>query len=686
MPNRVGANGATIVPGDSAGSRLYLKLIGNQAGLQMPPTGPLSPEQIGVIKAWIDQGAEWPDDASGGTPSPADQKAARMMEALRNGDRHAFKKMLRADPKAANLKGPGGSTPLMYASLYGDSDSVRLLLKSGADPNIRNDAGAAALMWAVDDLEKSRLLLEHGANANARSEYGQTPLIIAAGRLGSGPVVKLLLDHGANPSEKAPNGETPLLAAASTGDEATLGMLLDHGSDVKSAGPEAPALAARVGCGGCFDRLIRTADRDWLSRLVVPAALSGNSFALKTLLDRGADVNTKGFEALTALTATAALETVPVETARDLIGRGADLDAKDAHGLTALDLAKRLGATPMVDLLLKAGAKEGGTPLEPVLKPKPAGSARAAIERSLPLLQRADVTFLKKAGCVSCHNNNLAAMAVAAARKKAIAVDEETARKQLQAIASYMESWRERLIQGIGIPGNQDTVSYILLGMAAENYPPDPATDASARYLKSRQVPDGHWRVLGHFRPPLESSDIEVTAVSMRAIQVYAPNAQRAEYEKAVQLAAGWLVKAQPKTNEDRAFRLLGLGWSRASREPIQRAARDLLAQQRPDGGWAQLPWLASDAYATGQALVALKESGALEVTAPAYQRGNHFLMNTQLEDGSWYVKSRAIPLQPYFESDFPHGHDQWISAAATNWAVMALAEVGNVSKSHPAD
>jgi hypothetical protein len=57
-----------------------------------------------------------------------------------------------------------------------------------------------------------------------------------------------------------------------------------------------------------------------------------------------------------------------------------------------------------------------------------------------------------------------------------------------------------------------------------------------------------------------------------------------------------------------------------------------------------------------------------------ACQRGIRFLMNTQLEDGSWYVKSRSHPFQPYFESDFPHGHDQWISAAATNWAVMALA------------
>ena len=53
---------------------------------------------------------------------------------------------------------------------------------------------------------------------------------------------------------------------------------------------------------------------------------------------------------------------------------------------------------------------------------------------------------------------------------------------------------------------------------------------------------------------------------------------------------------------------------------------------------------------------------------------GVAFLLATQLEDGSWYIRSRAVPLQPYFEGGFPHGHDQWISAAATNWAALALA------------
>src|ERR1700687_1061760 len=46
MPNRVGANGARVVPGNSAGSLFYRRVSGTQSGAQMPPPGPLRPEQI----------------------------------------------------------------------------------------------------------------------------------------------------------------------------------------------------------------------------------------------------------------------------------------------------------------------------------------------------------------------------------------------------------------------------------------------------------------------------------------------------------------------------------------------------------------------------------------------------------------------------------------------------------------
>ncbi len=258
-----------ITPGNSVGSRLYLKLIGSQYGPQMPPTGSLSPEQIDVIKAWIDQGAEWPDDLAGeNVPTPPDLKATQVMRALRDGDQQAFRKFISEDPKVGNLNGPGGTTLLMQAVQYGDLESVRLLLDNGADPNIRNEAGATALMWAVDDLEKARLLIEREADVNAHSGDGRTPLLIAAGRFGSGEVVKLLLDRGADLLAKSPaviGYATVLSEAARTGDDSLLRMLIERGADVRSAGLAPFANANRVKCAKCLETLMERADRRTLT-------------------------------------------------------------------------------------------------------------------------------------------------------------------------------------------------------------------------------------------------------------------------------------------------------------------------------------------------------------------------------------------------------------------------------------
>lgn len=102
-------------------------------------------------------------------------------------------------------------------------------------------------------------------------------------------------------------------------------------------------------------------------------------------------------------------------------------------------------------------------------------------------------------------------------------------------------------------------------------------------------------------------------------------------------------------------------------------AISTLPKEQHSDGGWAQLPTLESDAYATGQALYALLESGAMLPSDPAYRRGVDFLLKRQLSDGSWFVRTRALPIQPLFDAGFPHGPDAFISAAGTNWAALAL-------------
>ena len=298
---------------------------------------------------------------------------------------------------------------------------------------------------------------------------------------------------------------------------------------------------------------------------------------------------------------------------------------------------------------------------------------KSAINKSIPLLQSVGVPFIENTGCASCHHNVLPAMATATAREHGFKVDDRIRREQLKKMLSWIEAGREKMLQGVGIPGDATTASYALLGLAADKYPADEKTDALVHYVLGKQAADGRWQPVA-YRPPIEYSDFTTTAITARAIQLYAPKGRAVEIGKRVARAREWLVKATPVTSEERAYRLLGLFWSRATNHEVEQAAESLLAQQRPDGGWSPITTLPSDAYATGQALFALAQAGVLRTNDAAYQRGVNYLLKTQLGDGSWFVQTRAIGFQRYFESGFPHGRSQFISAAGTSWATLALA------------
>jgi ankyrin repeat protein/mono/diheme cytochrome c family protein len=667
---------SVIGPGNSEASRLYLRLLGNAFGQQMPPTGALPPAQIATIKAWIDQGAIWPDAVSGEVaPTPQDPSANGLIALLRSADFRSFQSRAARETGLGNVRGPGGSTLLMFAALYGDVATVRGLLDRGASVNMRNDAGATALMWAAADVEKTRLLIDRGADINARSDDGRTPLMIAAGRNGNAATVKLLLERGASVNVAGPSllGQTtPLIEAALAGDAEIFQLLVSSGANLVAGGPAALGLALRAECMACAEVVLKALPPPLVTAsMMLGAPPIGPAVGTPFFLERGADITARDESGRSILMLAAASEAMPVDAIKALLARKMDINERTPAGQTALALARRHGQTPVVQLLRDAGAVE--EPLTPAPTPTPARSTREALARTVPLLQKTDVTFLRKSGCVSCHNNSLTAITVGVARKQGFKVDEAVAVEQTRKVAAYIESWRERTVQGIAIPGDVDTVSYILAGLAADGYPADLATDAQAYLIKRQQAADGRWRIFAN-RPPIESSDIEVTAASIRALQVYAPKPQRAEYDKAIAAGSRWLQQATARTTEDRAFQLLGLLWANAPKPSLQPFARALVAEQRPDGGWSQLPTLTSDAYATGQALVALVQSGAIAASDPVYQRGIAFLMQTQQADGSWFVRTRAIPIQPLFDAGFPHGPDAFISAAASNWAAMALA------------
>jgi uncharacterized protein len=291
------------------------------------------------------------------------------MDALRSGARQTFDRLLREDPGAVNLRGPGGATPLMYAALYGDAAAIRQLIDSGANANASNDAGATALMWAIDDPDKVRLLLEHGADPNATSVENQRPLTIALAGKASAAVVNLLLDHGASVDVKSYRGGNPFVAAG--GDEALLRTLLQHGVDVArlSAGL---SRAQDAGCEACTQLLIKSASKSVLNSGLFQAAGAKDTRTLKLLLDRGADAKfAEDGLGLTALMYAAISEDAPVEKVRTLVEHGAEVNAKTADGTTALEFASRQGDQDVIKLLRQAGAKEGDASPKPVLKPKP---------------------------------------------------------------------------------------------------------------------------------------------------------------------------------------------------------------------------------------------------------------------------------------------------------------------------
>jgi hypothetical protein len=175
-------------------------------------------------------------------------------------------------------------------------------------------------------------------------------------------------------------------------------------------------------------------------------------------------------------------------------------------------------------------------------------------------------------------------------------------------------------------------------------------------------------------RPPISQSPFSATARIVRVLQDHAIPGRRRNFEQKVGRARSWLIKARPITTDDHSLLLLGLKCSGAPEKEVDQAAKALLALQRSDGRWAGNPHMKSDAYATGIALTVLTESKALRVDDSSYRRGVEFLLSSQFPDGCWHVRSRSIKFQPYFESGFPFGHDQWISTAATAWAVQAIA------------
>lgn len=338
----------------------------------------------------------------------------------------------------------------------------------------------------------------------------------------------------------------------------------------------------------------------------------------------------------------------------------------------------RLAVVVLTAVLLVCGVSASDDPV-----PQPA--LRAAAERGLQLLVQTSPTFIKKGGCNSCHQQALPAAAQTFARSRGLAVGDPIAQLPGELSEATFERYAEYSVAGgAGVA----FLGFDLFAKGLAKVAADDRIQAQIRYLKSQQQPQGHWHGgggalvggsqgggsrPGSGRPPLTYDDFTPTAFMIRALATYAPAPQAADTQARIERARSWLLTAHAERTQERAFKLLGLTWSDAQPTAIAAARHALEGLQRADGGWSQLSTLPSDAYATGIALFALSEAGA-PVTQRVYQAGLRYLLSTQAADGTWHVKSRSLAFQPYFESGYPYGRDQWISAAGAAYATLAIA------------
>ncbi len=625
-----------------------------------------------------------------------------MFAQIRQGDITAIAASLK-NASFLESKDEDGNTPLMHAAFYLDAKSIELCLKNGADPNATNKTGATALMWAVSDVEKVRVLLKHGANANAASDTGNTPLIIASEQYGSADVLKELLRQGADVRATSRDGESPVRAAARAGDVEALRVLLAHGADVNvvnrttysgSADVSALMIAAEFGHLDCVELLLeKGADVQFASEsgnALHFAALTDRKDIGRLLIERGVNVNTTGKRIVsfrndpgfTPLMYAAMTERNDPALVQLLIDRGANVNARASSGETALSLARQRGETRIVAALRAAGAEpikpeietRKASPLwtmDEINKPDPA-VIRKAVETGLALLLASGARFTEETAnrCFSCHQQSQPALALGLAKEKHFSFDETVAAEQLNATLRTANRRKGGAIEEpLPVPS---VAAWFLIGLHASGQPSNALTDAYAYSLARSQDREGRW-ITKAARAPMDYSDVTSTALSIRALKLYAPPTMKTSFERRIAKAARWLRAYNPSSTEERAFQILGLYWADSESSPLTALAETLMKEQREDGGWAQLPTLPSDSYATGLVLYTLNQGGSLSPSHPVYRQGIKFLLKEQRSDGSWFVPTRASPVQVAIDDIFSHGKHQWISSAATSWSTMAL-------------
>ena len=652
------------------------------AGLGRPPP-PAHPPNRASGTATLPQLAD-------GLPRPQ-QSEWSLVQAARINDLPRVRSLLKSLPNLG-VADRDGNTALHWACLNQNEPLVQLLLSHGAPVDAVNQGEATPLSYGAGHKGIAERLLQKSANVNHTTRFHSSPLHVAARHPRSHAIIRLFLNHGVAPQKKDGGGHNAINIAAQSGDLASVNLLLDHG--VTPSDLVAPArFGHRLIVERFLEHGVKARQETGFTGSPLNAALYGQNLEIAIqLIEAGAD--------LTRRSPIGQHETPPLlwpvynqqddpRVLKAMFARKADPNIQSALGERALDWAEALGHKTLVQTLQSNGGRPGtrlrkrksipSNPLpgdfESVRR-----AARPAAERALKRLQDSSDQFLQsplvaRQRCVSCHQQTLPAVAFGWARARGLELNEISLARQIQDQIRYWKKG-DKVAKSFELirpqPDAPVLLGYGLMGLAALGHRGDGLTEAMVRYLLVTQKPDGSWPA-ADYRPPMEDGPIQGAALAIGALKRFPVPGRELEMEECIARARQFLLDASPISFNQRVFQVLGLQWAMSGPSIPHSLIESILTLQKTDGGWSQLPGLESDAWATGQALVALHQADHNAQALDAFQSGIRFLLRTQFADGSWYVRSRSWPFQPHFETGFPHGKDQWISAGGTAWATMAL-------------
>lgn len=293
--------------------------------------------------------------------------------------------------------------------------------------------------------------------------------------------------------------------------------------------------------------------------------------------------------------------------------------------------------------------------------------------RAIPRLETTSRHSLRERECFTCHHVGHVSLALHAARSRGIAIDEENLTAQVHRTLEKLAADVPRLRDARVTTGKGDQFGIALRLLEAIGQPPGEVTAMTVNFLLDHDAQLDHWEA-GQKRPPTVGGPFTTTYLVLRGLRHFGAAASPLRVHERTEAARRWLLASPSGDTEDMVFRLRTLHLLECPPGEVRAEAAKLRREQREDGGWGQLPQMNSDPYATATALAALRDTAAAHTAEAAFQAGLRYLLITQLPDGTWHVRKRTRTIQPFYDSGFPHKHDQFISVSATAWATHVLA------------